>query len=536
TLQQVALARGKKNTNREEQVLVLESLLPLANTPEKKIRVLLSLILALFDTATGTSGGMSTLTWTSTKENLGELLKTLETHRGYIVHETVPEDGDGSQKNGIVSIQGSIIALIEGLDNEFKKSLLSIDPLESEYVVRLKDEVELYALIFKSIRYFTRFGMVDEACRASVRRLEHIYDKPDPGIWDLDDTVGPNSGKDPSDLVKDICSYLHTNGSTFVGVRSSLLQVYHHAMHDRFLDARDLLWRLNLHETVDQEDLSTKMLYNRAMAQLGLCAFRQGKFLEAQECLKGFFSGQGGGSRTKELLGQELPHVPAHMHIDLDWIECTFLVCSMLLEIPGMVSAAAVPLLPSSSFVNQVQKKKKATTPFLRMLENYSRHIFLSPPPETMREHIFCASNALAVGNWQECVNLVFAIKIWDRPMTALVARGKTPELIKGMLRSKIQEEGIRVYLFSNQSHYSSIGLDQLAEMFELSKENVISIVSKMIWQDEFQARVDLHRGVVVMNSVESSQVQLLALALAARAVGLLEGNEKLTAAVRGGV
>ena len=62
-LREVVDARGKKNTNREEQVKILERLLVVANTPYQKIIVLLNLISAQFDFATGISGFMNIPLW-----------------------------------------------------------------------------------------------------------------------------------------------------------------------------------------------------------------------------------------------------------------------------------------------------------------------------------------------------------------------------------------------------------------------------------------------------------------------------------------
>jgi translation initiation factor 3 subunit C len=62
-LREVIDARGKKNTNREEQVKILERLLVVANTPYQKIIVLLNLISAQFDFATGISGYMNISLW-----------------------------------------------------------------------------------------------------------------------------------------------------------------------------------------------------------------------------------------------------------------------------------------------------------------------------------------------------------------------------------------------------------------------------------------------------------------------------------------
>lgn len=62
-LKEVIDARGKKNTNREEQVRILEKLLQIANTPYQKTIVLLNLVSAQFDFATGLSGYMSIPLW-----------------------------------------------------------------------------------------------------------------------------------------------------------------------------------------------------------------------------------------------------------------------------------------------------------------------------------------------------------------------------------------------------------------------------------------------------------------------------------------
>ncbi|KAF9199503.1 Translation initiation factor 3 subunit c [Haplosporangium sp. Z 27] len=534
-LREVAEARGKKNTNREEQVRILERLLVIANTPYQKIRVLLSLISAQFDFAIGLSGYMNLPLWKNAEKYLNNLLAILESNTGYVVKEDVPEeddsDKDRSPQNGeTVFIQGSIVAFVDRLDDEFTKSLQNIDPHTTDYVDRLKDEVGLYTIIVRSLAYLTRLEATDAVCRTTMRRLEHLYFKPETVIVAVENAaIGllptglAKANQEPSTLIHDLCVYLYKNASSLLRTRAMLCHIYHHALHNRFFVARDMILMSHLQETIHQADITTQILHNRAMVQLGLSAFREGMIKEAQTSLQDISS----TGRVKELLAQGLSpqrhgaanpeqeklerqrQLPFHMHINLELLECVYLVCSMLLEIPSMASADSHP----------ENRKRVISKPFRRMLDYNSRQVFTGPPENT-RDHIMGAAKALAAGEWQKSVELINAIKIWD------LMPGS--DKIKEMLGRKIQEEGLRTFLFSNASHYSSVGLEQLSKMFDLPLNTVISIVSKMIWNEELSASIDQVSNVVVLHHVQLTKLQTLAMAFAEKATGFVEGNEKL--------
>lgn len=92
----------------------------------------------------------------------------------------------------------------------------------------------------------------------------------------------------------------------------------------------------------------------------------------------------------------------------------------------------------------------------------------------------------------------------------------------------RIQEEGLRTYLFSYASYYSTVSLEHLSATFDLPVRSVTALVSKMIWSEELAASLDPMHGVVVLHRLELSKTQQLAQTLAERANTMLEQNERL--------
>nr|KAF6441083.1 hypothetical protein HJG63_012281 [Rousettus aegyptiacus] len=203
--------------------------------------------------------------------------------------------------------------------------------------------------------------------------------------------------------------------------------------------------------------------------------------------------------------------VPFHLHINLELLECVYLVSAMLLEIPYMAAHESDA------------RRRMISKQFHHQLRVGERQPLLGPP-ESMREHVVAASKAMKMGDWKTChsfiINEKMNGKVWDLFPEA--------DKVRTMLVRKIQEESLRTYLFTYSSVYDSISMETLSDMFELDLPTVHSIISKMIINEELMASLDQPTQTVVMHRTEPTAQQNLALQLAEKLGSLVENNERV--------
>jgi translation initiation factor 3 subunit C len=132
-------------------------------------------------------------------------------------------------------------------------------------------------------------------------------------------------------------------------------------------------------------------------------------------------------------------------------------------------------------------------------------------------------------GDWKKCSDLLNSLKVWD-----LVAGDNAGEEIKSMLTEEIKQTGLRTYLLAFSSQYDSLSHDQLCEMFQMGKNEIHSLISKMMINRDLIASWDQPTGTIVMRKVEPSALQVLALQYAEKAASLVDANERLLDAKTG--
>ncbi|PSC74602.1 Eukaryotic translation initiation factor 3 subunit C [Micractinium conductrix] len=566
-LGEIAMARGKTTrVDRQEHIEMLTYLAGVTKGPVQKVEILINVITVTFDMNQPTQNAMTVPNWNRCAQTMFDIMALLSDNRQISLTDSPPEEErqEEPEAGAPTLVWGNLGAFLERLDDEWNGSLKTLDPHANEYMDRLKDEAVLLALAQKVSEYLEAQGELAKLAGVALKRIQHFYYKTDvvysamrklalqqaqesaqaqepapaaeAEVMDGEEVEGATElivVKIPADftlpescaeLVEQLARVVYQHGNDNQKGAAMLCTVYFRCIRDDFYGGRDMLLMSRIQDQTSQLDAKMQVLFNRTIAQLGLSAFRAGLIYECHQCLMDLY----GTGRVKELLAQGIQQhrfqektpeqeaaerrrqVPFHMHINLELLESTYLISAMLLEVPAMAT------LQSSD-----GRKRIISKPLRRLMDNYDRQSFTGPP-ENVRDHVMAAVRSLSTGDWRRAYQYATALTCWN-----LLPQ---KEAVLGMLRSKMQEEGLRTYMLAYGRFYSSLSIAQLCDMFELPERKVHAVVSRLIADDGLPASHDQPTGTVVVHHVEPTRLQTLAGTFSDKASLLVDLNERALA------
>ncbi|CAB4063578.1 DNAH [Lepeophtheirus salmonis] len=146
-LHEIMAARGKKRTNRKEQIELLTELLNV-----------------------------------SAEHDLGMVSEAMKPRvLDVVTGENISEEAENLDSKPY-KVRGCSLTTVERMCEDFVKVLKSCDAHSNEYVNRLKDEPQIIRILEKVQIMIDKVGSPNEMCRIYLKRIEHLYFKFDPRV------------------------------------------------------------------------------------------------------------------------------------------------------------------------------------------------------------------------------------------------------------------------------------------------------------------------------------------------------------------
>lgn len=405
-----------------------------------------------------------------------------------------------------------IFRFFESANRELHTAFQRLPPQDVEYIKRLHDEHKLLHLGERVLNFYRNRKDDTAVAKTALILLSHLYAKHN-SIYRKMHALIENrpaeekkqyyilSPEETQGKIADLVKAVFEEGySRSYRIQATLYQIYHHAIHNRFYTARDQMSQSQISEKINKQEEDIQILYNRAIVQIGLSAFRIGLVEECFDITKEIAN----YGRLKELLAQKvksngtekqirkekLRFTPTHLQIDCELVDFAHMTCAMLLEIPNISR-------------NELHMDRNIISrPFRKLIDSADNTLF-NGPPEQPRDYIVSATRALYHGEWRKAVELLFgATKMWKL----------IPEYdeVKKVLTIKIKEVAFKVLMFRNSRFYDSYSIKDLGDLFDLSENDIKILTSKLIIKEKFNVKIKQENNVVQINEKPLNQIQSL--------------------------
>jgi len=381
-------------------------------------------------------------------------------------------------------------------------------------MIRLADE---------AVNHFKNTDDEHLSSKFAQKKLEYTYYMPDKLFEKLRESAnerGINSKgefyleNNSEKAIHELATKVYTSNDNKLIIKTLLYHIYHHAVNGRYHSAKEFFLMSHIPDISASLDANTQVIYNRTLIQLGLAAFSLGLIQETVSCLADIVA----TGRIKELTGQGISKfsvnekeevrrlLPVHMHINTEVVDAVHLIAAMLIDTPNIIADA------SDNTKRQISKV------YRKLYDQYKN---FHGVPETYRDKVMVAGKDLQRGNWKKCYENLVGMNLWNN-LTQDAQKAKEHLLVK------VKEQAFKCYLTTIQSCYDAIDIQSLATKFELEKDAIHSMISKLVFNKEIKAYLDTESNCLIFEKADVNHLESKALRLADRVSTLLVNNEKI--------
>jgi translation initiation factor 3 subunit C len=315
-ISEITSVRGRRGFDKKDFMTKLQNLEEHAEKqgPRTHLYLLCQMISADFDGTGGIFDAMKISIWIEARDKMLRMFPLLKES-----YEQPADDDDGADKaeddpKTHHKLEGSCVDFLERRDRELYKALLfTNDVYGTEYQDILANSSKFLKLLMKSYLFFKETKQSEPRAITSLLLMDQLYYRPDSlnrAVFEAISHDVPEEEKsewqwpeDSTVFMAQLCNHVYAGGTMRDAARRSennddgdaaaptdqsrwhitcqkratLHQAYHLALHNKFEAARNLLHLGTLYEKATESDVNLQILYNRVIAQLGLCGFRLAK-------------------------------------------------------------------------------------------------------------------------------------------------------------------------------------------------------------------------------------------------------------------
>ena len=393
------------------------------------------------------------------------------------------------------SFQNDLSVRMEKLEHELYKSLQFNTNNNNEYSNCVLNEIKFLKLCKKVELFFTKSNNLFGISKIYLLVIMHTYYKSQTPVKNLikkhnlsfeeDDYIQKIVLNNDKDYFKNLCNQIYKTLDEESKVKVMLYQIYFLCVRNDYESATKLFNSSNIYELISLfKNEALKVLFNRTLAQLGLCAFKNLDLEEVLKyltplCTKGptklkdYLSQSYTKDSEKNALfdrGDKMRAIPSLMRINTNDIDTIFYLSSMIYDVPKILSEKIYGKENGENNSNNSHA-------FERLFFNFQRQQF-NGPSNIDKDKILAMTTLLMKGDWKKCTQEIKNLNLI-----------KKYNILQDKLFELIKRTALKCFILFYMNEYESFDSGKLSKRYEIKEYEVKIIINDMILTGKLKAK-----------------------------------------------